>query len=235
MKAGIFSDIHGNICAFREVIKSLKTKNTELNIFCGDICGYYYHQNEIIDILTKIENLVCVLGNHDKIFLDMMDGIDSGEEYSAKYGKANKFLLKRITAKNLQFLRDLREEEIVDIQGQELAIFHGSPWNHLDEYIYPTSPIERFEGLPYDFVLLGHTHHIMDRQAGSVKIINSGSCGQPRDINIPSYAILDLSSKKVIFERVDYDRKNLINEINERKEKNNYLIDVLIRDNGGIR
>lgn len=229
MKIAILSDPHGNIDAFRETIYSIKSKQPSKIIFVGDICGYYYFQNQVIDILRKIDNLHIVLGNHDKSFLDLANGKDDGEGYRLEYGKSNDFLVNTISPENLQFLENIKEQKKIDIGGYELGIFHGSPWDALYEYIYPDSPLDRFQRLSYDFVILGHTHYAMDREEDNVRVINPGSCGQPRDSNKPSYAMLDLPSGKVDFFRIEYDSRPLIQEIKKKNETNKYLIDVLLR------
>jgi len=68
MKIGIFADIHGNIYAFENVWKELKKETCDHYLFLGDICGYYYYQNEIIEIIRSMKNLISIIGNHDDIF-----------------------------------------------------------------------------------------------------------------------------------------------------------------------
>lgn len=226
---GIISDAHGNLSSFKEVLTSMNKKGVERWLYCGDICGYYYHQNEIIRLLRKLPNLVCILGNHDKLFLDMLDGENDGKVYTEKYGHANKLFLETASAECITFLRKMEQSEIFEINGCEIAMFHGSPWDPLDEYIYPDSSFERFKSLNYDFVVLGHTHRPMDITAGRTRIINPGSCGQPRDIDMPSYCIFDTENDSVQFIRVNYDKTALIKEINKNDGTNKYLRDVLQR------
>ena len=108
MKIGIFSDIHGNIYAFEKVISSIRKNKPDLYVFCGDICGYYYYQNEIIEMLRSLDNLICVRGNHDEFFLEMLNDSSVEERYNRQYGKSKSctLLKKRIAKTNLQFLND---------------------------------------------------------------------------------------------------------------------------------
>ena len=63
--------------------------------------------------------------------------------------------------------------------------------------------MERIATLPYDFVILGHTHVAMVEQAGPVTVINPGSCSQPRDQDRRgSYAILDLETRQATIHRL---------------------------------
>jgi hypothetical protein len=38
-------------------------------------------------------------------------------------------------------------------------MFHASPWSPFKDYILPRSPqLAQFAELPYDYVILGHSH-----------------------------------------------------------------------------
>lgn len=127
----------------------------------------------------------------------------------------------------MNFLKTLPQEYV--LEEYRIVVFHGSPWNRLDEYIYPTDSLDKFKELPYNFILLGHTHYPMYRKINARHIINPGSCGQPRDCNKPSYATLDVEARKVNFNRVEYDVDALIKDVIGRSETNKYLVDVLRR------
>ena len=227
MKLGIFADVHGNKYAFEKVWNALKKEACDQYVFLGDICGYYYSQNEIIENLKGIKNIIMIKGNHDAMFLDMLNEPALEEQYTQKYGLACRLLKASITPENLEFLKRLPDHQI--IKELQMGIFHGSPWDNLNEYIYPDTSLKNFEKLPYKYALLGHTHHPMDRWAGSVRVINPGSCGQPRDFNMPSYAVLDVTTNECQIKRVAYDVDKLIKDILAHKEANPYLIDVLKR------
>lgn len=227
MKVGIFGDIHGNIYAFEKVWKSLLRESCDLYCFVGDICGYYYYQNEVIEILKEKRDLISVAGNHDEIFLKILKNSKLEEQYRKNFGKSYSILKENITEKNLMFLKKLPQKYFLD--DYQIAIFHGSPWNHLNEYIYPTNSLTRFRQLSYKFIFLGHTHYPMDRTINSIRVINPGSSGQPRDCNLVSYAVLDYNSGKVKFKRIVYNKNALIKDVIRHSEENAYLIDVLKR------
>lgn len=227
MKIGIFADVHGNIYAFEKMLKSLKKESVELYVFCGDICGYYYYQNEIIDILRGMNNLICVAGNHDRMFLRILHDKAFSEEYRTLYGKSSCLLKENIKKENLEFLENMPDRYVLDDHG--IAIFHGSPWDNLNGYVYPTDSLKRFEELPYKYILLGHTHYPMSRSLKSVNIINPGSCGQSRDYRDLSYAILDLQQEGVEFKRTQYDVDSMIKDVRKHNEENSYLVTVLQR------
>ena len=57
MRICLFGDIHGNGPAFRIACKAIVAESADLNIFLGDLCGYYYDQLDIFDMLREIPNL----------------------------------------------------------------------------------------------------------------------------------------------------------------------------------
>ncbi|MDD5063435.1 MAG: metallophosphoesterase family protein [Phycisphaerae bacterium] len=227
MRIGVFADVHGNGYAFEKVLASLKKEKADLYVFCGDICGYYYYQNEIIKIMREMENLICVAGNHDAMFLRMLQDQALEDEYEELYGKSSRLLRSSINKENLEFIKGMPDQYI--FEDYKVAVFHGSPWDHMNEYVYPSSCLKRFKELGYAYVILGHTHYAMDKLADDVRIINPGSCGQPRDSRDPSYAIVDLEKKTVHIKRVQYDRSLMMRDVLKHQDKNAYLAAVLER------
>lgn len=231
MRIGIFSDIHGNIYAFDKVWEALLRESCDFYCCAGDLCGYYYFQNEVIDAVQSIDDLICVRGNHDQIFLDGLNDEKLLAKYSSQYGGSLDFLKNNITQDNLDFLKGLR----LSYENKELglAMFHGSPWDKLNGYVYPTDSVDRFKGLDYEYILLGHTHYPMHKQIGGLQIINPGSVGQPRDYSQSSFAVLDLDKNFVEFKRVEYNVDLLVNSMMQRNEENEYLFNVLKREKSG--
>lgn len=225
MKIGLFADIHGNIYAFQKVWKALKNESCDRYFFLGDICGYYYHQNEIIEVLIGNRNIHCILGNHDDLFLRMQEDEQLEKRYTSKYGRSCELLKKRVTKESIRFLKGLAGKYI--FAEERIAFFHGAPWNNLEGYVYPDDSLRRFEPLLYRWVILGHTHYPMNRKAGQVRVVNPGSSGQPRDGKDPSYALLDTETDTIEFKRVHYDCSPLIRDIKSNKESNAYLCNIL--------
>ena len=53
-----------------------------------------------------------------------------------KYDKSIDIFLKKISKENLIFLRNLKDEYYCTFDDLKIAMFHGSPWNKLNEYVY---------------------------------------------------------------------------------------------------
>ncbi len=110
MRICAFSDIHGNIHAFRVAYNMIINECADLNIFLGDLCGYYFDQHDILDMLQTIPNLIAIKGNHDSIFLKIIEG-DEGlrKDYLIKYGSSMENLLKGNNCDLIQWLYSLPE------------------------------------------------------------------------------------------------------------------------------
>lgn len=199
-----------------------------MNIFLGDLCGYYYGQLEIFAKLILIPNLIALLGNHDRIFLEILRGDKRLQEnYRKKYGNSMDSLISRNHCALSDWLHMLPEtHEDVD---NRLRCYHGSPKEPLNGYVYPDSPVNFVKNLPVSILLLGHTHYKMHRVLNNKTIINPGSLGQPRDGGLPTYVVIDTATRTASFKDVAYDLNGLREEMIERRENNNYLVQVLAR------
>lgn len=227
MRLAVFSDVHGNLAGLKAVLAEINKERPDRLVFCGDLCGYYYRQNEVAALLSGLPKLTCVRGNHDQMFLDARRDPELRKSYARRYGRSYELLHERAAPDTIRFLESLPKETVIAEAGA--AVFHGSPWNPLDEYVYPTDPVERFAALPHRFVLLGHTHHPMHKKSGSVHVVNPGSCGQPRDHNLASFALVDTETSKVELRRAAYDVDSVLAEVKANDPGLPYLSEVLGR------
>ena len=148
MRICVFSDIHGNGPAFRVAYDMILSEKADINIFLGDLCGYYFDQKEIFLMLQTIPNLIALKGNHDDFFLCIVINKDKElrQTYLKKYGISMENLLGQDVSELSQWLSNLPELYIHTDLG--LAFYHGSPWDYLDGYVYPDSPLEKFLDYP---------------------------------------------------------------------------------------
>ncbi len=229
MKIGIISDIHGNLHAFEKIYEELKKEFCDLHLILGDICGYYFQQNEILDMLRALPNTSAIAGNHDLMFLKSLEDEQAMRQYTDRFGLSFQLLKENISEANLDYLKALPREFHLKANGAAVAAFHGSPWSPTDEYIYEDTPMERFDRLEYRTVFLGHTHRPMDIVRDNIRVVNPGSAGQPRDGGWPSYAVYDKLRDRLEIKRVPFDIEACIDYIKGCDEYNHYLTDVFRR------
>jgi putative phosphoesterase len=192
VKIGILSDIHAEPKALRRVLADMP--GVDRVLCAGDAVSEYQFCAETVQLLQQV-NAQCIQGNHEMVL----------------FSERNAAYLKKCQAEFAPALLDALATAPVslalDIAGVRLLMVHASPWKPFEDYILPRSPkLARFAQLPYDFVILGHTHVPMVECVDRVTVINPGSCSQPRDQDRRgSYAILDLEHREVELRRVRLD------------------------------
>ena len=181
MKIALVSDIHADARALKRVFDDLPSVD---RVLCaGDAVSEFQFCPETVDLL-RVANAQCIQGNHEHVL----------------FGGQNPGYLERCRAEYAPELLDMLATAPTSLEfesaGARVLMIHATPWSPFSGYINPGSPqLPRLRSLPFDFVILGHTHRPMIETAGAVTVINPGSCSQPRDgTREGSYAILDLDS-----------------------------------------
>lgn len=207
MKIAIISDIHANYEALSSI--SDKLNDVETILVLGDIIGYYFQVNEVIDYLRD-HQAVCVLGNHDYYLLNRcppqtLPQVILGINYANSV----------ISPENREWLSKIPFLRTMTIGNHSLLLCHGSPWDPLNEYLYPNNPsINQLQYLNYDIISFGHTHREFLSQVNGKTVINPGSVGQSRDQATKSCAcavILDTESMELIKIHQKFDPMPIIN------------------------
>ncbi len=192
MKLAIVSDIHADAKALRRVFDDMPSVD---RVLCaGDACSDYRFCPETVEILLEV-GAQCIQGNHEHV---LFGGQNPG--YLAKCRAQYDHAL-------LDVLAEAPHSFDLEAAGARVHMIHATPWSPFSGYINPGSPkLAQFASLPYDFVILGHTHVPMVERAGSVTVINPGSPSQPRDGDRRgAYAVLDLETREATIHRVRLD------------------------------
>ena len=229
MKIAVFSDVHGNQYAFASFEKDLERVNPDKIVFLGDVFGYYYGQQEILNKLDN-DKYHCLLGNHDQMFLNLMNGQEDLATLCKKYGSSYRKSLQEIPPQGVSFLKSLLPYWSMSIGDMRIGFFHGSPDDPLNGRVYPDTRPENFKGYAqFDYVFMGHTHHKMIRKFGKTVVINPGSLGQQRDGFGCSYCLFDSETCDVSFQIVNYDINRLAREVKMNDPEAFSLREVLYR------
>ena len=231
MRIAVFSDIHGNQYSLKIFRDEIKSENVDLIVFLGDIFGYYYGQHECIEILSKMERLICLLGNHDLYFLNLLNSPEMETSLVSKYGSSytNKFK-SLVTKRDIDFLKTMKTSYSLTCNDLKLFFCHGTPLDYLNGRLYPDGNINlELADLNYDYIFLGHTHHKMLRKLNNITVANPGSLGQQRDGKGCSYLIFDSQDLSNEYKNITFDMAPLLKEIELNDPEKENLKSVLLR------
>ena len=73
MKVAVLSDIHGNHYALKEVLNIARNEKVEKLLVLGDIVGYYYHPEKVMDMI-KDWDYELIKGNHEILLEKLSTG-----------------------------------------------------------------------------------------------------------------------------------------------------------------
>ncbi|WP_343588623.1 metallophosphoesterase family protein [Flavobacterium sp.] len=231
MEIGIISDIHGNHYALREVLNDFRKKGIEKILVLGDIVGYYYHPEIILELLSSWDYEI-IKGNHEELLEELYNNKIESSVLITKYGRGHEVALKKLNEETLQWLFFLPEHKTVEVEGVRFQLNHGSP-NRIDEYIYPDAPNEKLEecnSILHDFVLIGHSHYSFSYQCKNSVLINCGSVGQSRQKGGVAYwASVNTDDKTYSLNTTSYDVSDLLLEVKKNDPEAEYMYNILQR------
>lgn len=217
MRILVISDIHANSTALEAVLADAGTVDA---VWClGDIVGYGPDPNECVARIRGLENLVCLLGNHDAAALSRIPI----ETFNQDARRSIEWMQEVLNKESFIFLSELPETVVA---GQ-VTLVHGSPRNPVWEYILDLhNAVQNLEYFDTQLCMVGHTHlpiaYVADEETGILRwvvppenecleirtraILNPGSVGQPRDHDPrASYAIFYPETSGWEIHRVEYD------------------------------
>jgi predicted phosphodiesterase len=189
----IISDIHANLAALQAVLHDAKQYGCRQYICLGDIAGYHTEINECIEILSSIQRLVLIRGNHDQYLIS-----NSGCQRSKHVTATLEYQREHITRENLEWLAKGQSYHLSD----DTYFTHGGPRDNLEQYIYTVS--ESLYPDAFSRLVVGHTHVQIQLMIGRRTFCNPGSVGQPRDGD-PRAAYAILQDEVIILRRIEYD------------------------------
>jgi putative phosphoesterase len=231
MRVALLADIHGNDLALRAVLGAVRDAGIELLLICGDLVGYYFAPDRVMDMLRPWRKQM-VRGNHEDMLALARQSPAALERIGRKYGSGLKLALERLPPADLAELLSLPATASVELDGCRLLLCHGAPWD-TNQYVYPDAGaelIDRCATQGYTAVVMGHTHYPMVREAKGVQLVNPGSVGQPRTRRPGAdWAIFDTGSGMVTPRHEAYDPAPLVEEARALHPDIPYLHEVLVR------
>lgn len=231
MKVAILSDIHANIYALEAVLVDCEKESVGHFIVAGDLVGYYYWPQPVVQRLMHDTRFTCIRGNHEDILAETIYNPSSAERYRQKYGSGYDICRESLCDYELEWLLGLPAKVELTLKGAHFSVHHGSP-QAIDEYIYPDAKAEVLAQyhVGRDFTVLGHTHYPFMHYLDGHILLNPGSVGQSRDIGGHAcYALVDLSNRTLRFKRIPYDKSLVVAEARARDPAISYLANIMTR------
>ena len=169
MKIGFISDAHGNSEGLRACLEVLRRRERVEEIyFLGDAVGYLPDFAGVIGILRE-GGIVCLKGNHDAMLVGELD-LDGDKDRVYRIGRVREL----VSEEDRDFLQSRAPRLELTAGGRRLCLFHGSPWDPLNGYVYPDSDLTPFADLECAAVMMGHTHRPFVGHAKQTLVVNVG-------------------------------------------------------------
>lgn len=218
MKIALISDIHGNLAALEAVVDDIYKRKIDKVICLGDIIGKGPNTKEAIDICRKECDIV-IKGNWDDGLYSHYVELSRGQARDTS--ESARWYINSADPERMEYLGSLRHSAEFYLSGKLIRVFHAHPKN-FNRY-FSDSPVEqRLELFDYgetseikkaaDVAIYADIHSVYMQVLNGRYLLNTGSVGNPLDINRASYVIVegeesstDESSFNVQFVRVPYD------------------------------
>lgn len=227
MRIAIFSDIHGNLEAFQEVLIDIKQNVIDSLICLGDNIGYGPEPEGVLRVL-KQEAIPSVLGNHE------LACIDSSvlDRFNPAACESLKKTIQMLSPESVKLIAGFKKSMVY----HGCRFVHGFPPDSPIIYLFQVSQknIFRIMSMMKERIcFIGHTHElriiefdgekcisdllkkgIIQLKGQSRYIINIGSVGQPRDgDNRAKYVIWDTDQDCIEVRFVGYDIRKVVKKI----------------------
>lgn len=208
MLVGLIADVHSNAVALKAVLSTLDAVGAEKILHAGDIIGYNPYPDETVGLFKK-KKIISILGNHDRALIT-----GDTSDFNPYAAAALRWTGNMISPDNIDYIRELKNTEHINLQGVRITLVHGSPRDP-DEYIYLEDVESDFlKAADCDILVLGHTHVQFKKEYPEGIILNPGSVGQPRDGDPrAAFAVLDTETGKIKSERTSYDIEKVIEDM----------------------
>jgi len=213
MKLLVLADIHSNRAALEAI---LEKEEYDAVLCLGDLVDYGPEPRSVIKIIRQISSFT-IMGNHD-LSLAYNKGCVGCTEFFEKITLASRNnIYYRFTEEELNYLKKLPDKILVELDGINILMVHGTVKKPYEGYITPSTPphiIEEemhYEGnKKIDLILFGHSHIPMDYQLHDYRIINPGSVGFPRGGD-PRASYVVIEDGEIHFRKAKYNVEETIN------------------------
>jgi predicted phosphodiesterase len=236
VKIAIVSDIHGNLTAFKAVLRDLYSQNVAQVLIGGDLVLGGRQPTEVLDLLLE-KGWPAVLGNTDAFVLKVADGIADPSDPDFPMAA---WAAERLRPHHLAYLRilpSLLRRHLPN--NRELVLVHATPWN-ITEIVLPDAPDDLARRImregQADAVVYGHIHSPYCRTVDRGLLVSVGGVAWSNDQDSrPAYSILVVARDiSVEVRRVPYDAAAELAAIDQSGLPLSDILRKLIRFGGDL-
>ena len=202
MKIAVFSDIHGNLKALREVLARIREHSPDLTVFLGDIFQRGNEETECLELL-KESRIVCLKGNCE-LYAEHGVDVDPDVEHLRVYYDG---IREKLSEEQLDFIRKMPLFYETEVCGRKMRFSH---FLFLDiDAPYPFLPLSSLKNgvfdeacrsseiAGYDLVAVGHSH----RNFVNGNVVSVSASGLER----ASYLIIEADENAVTYEHISIE------------------------------
>jgi predicted phosphodiesterase len=223
VKLALFGGVYSNHVALEAALADMHARRADVAWCLGDLGGFGPHPDRAIEVL-RAAGVPSLRGNYD-------DAIGHGRgDCACGYTdpRDNRFAqlsfdytLARTAAGHRAWMRDLPEQQRLEIGGRRVLLCHGSP-RRVNEFLWDSGCSDAFlewlcQAHAADVIACGHTGLHWHRALASGRhVVNVGAIGRPANDGSPAvhYALLDLAGDlRVEFRALAYDHEALAREM----------------------
>jgi predicted phosphodiesterase len=236
MKIALVSDIHGNLAAFKAVLRDVHHQDVDQVLVGGDLILGGRQPTEVLDLLLE-KGWPAVLGNTDAFVLKVADGI--ADQSDPDFPMAA-WAAERLRPHHLAYLRilpSLLRRRLPN--NRELVLVHATPWS-ITDIVLPDAPDDLARRMmregQADAVVYGHIHSPYCRAVDRGLLVSVGGVAWSNDEDSrPAYSILAVARDiSVEVRRVPYDAERELAAIDQSGLPLSDIVRKLLRSGGTL-
>ncbi|MEN2666442.1 metallophosphoesterase family protein [Listeria aquatica] len=221
-KIAVFSDVHGNMTALSAVLEDSLARGATEHFFLGDLLLPGPGAADLFSCLEEVNASVCIRGNWDDCFLEVLNGeVDLNDPSDLYLTMLVRHIYGEMKYSDIMKLKSWPTHDVIEIEGLRIGLSHNLPNKNYGGFLYPTNPQENFEALfdgnELDIAIFAHIHRPIFRYSNQEQLIlNPGSVGHPyhgwekfqKDVRA-EYLLLEIDEtgvKGTEFRKVNYDK-----------------------------
>lgn len=184
-KIAVFSDVHGNVHAFRAMVADAKRHGFDDSWFVGDLLMPGPGVGEILDLLDQMHPSIIVRGNWDDLVVNGIRGkIDLDKPSHVYFARLAQYVADHLNKQQVDAIANWPMQRMVKEGGLVFGLSHNLPDLNMGQALFPTNPSSNFDQLfgkdQPDVAIYAHVHHALLRYASDERaVLNPGSVGEP--------------------------------------------------------